>query len=97
MHRRSHAWGAAAGDIDLQVADFHNPLLSLSRCADLGYKSCLGNTCGHVLDHETGEAIPLARKGNLYTLRVWVRAARTGHAFTFLGVDNPEDERRRQS
>ena len=60
----------------LQVADVHKPLLSLSRCADLGYKSRLGKTCGYLLDRETGEAIPLARKGNLYTLRVWVRASR---------------------
>ena len=63
----------------LQVADVHKPLLSLSRCADLGYESCLGRTRGYLLDHETDEAIPLARKGNLYTLRVWVRAARTKH------------------
>ena len=61
----------------LQVADVHKPLLSLSRCADLGYESCLGRTCGHLLDHETGGAISFARKGNLCTLRVWVRAART--------------------
>ena len=51
----------------LQVADVHKPLLSLSRCADPGYESSLGRTCGYLLDRETGKAIPFARKGNLYT------------------------------
>ena len=63
----------------LQVADVHKPLLRLSRCADLGYERCLGRTCGYLCDRSTGEAIPLARKGNLYTLGVWVRAARARH------------------
>ena len=63
----------------LQVADVHRPLLSLSRCADLGYESCSDRTCGYSFDHETGEAIPLARKDNLYALTVWVRAAMTKH------------------
>ena len=80
--RRLEIWtdGATAPrGMVLQVADVHKPLLSLSRCADIGYESCLGRTCGYLLDRETGEAIPLARRGNLCTLTVWVRAARPNH------------------
>ena len=62
----------------LQVADVQQPLLSFSRCADLGYESRLGRTCEYTPDRETGEATPFARKGNLCT-RVSVREARTRH------------------
>ena len=74
----THGMTAPRGMV-IQCADVHKPLLSLSRCADPRYESCIGRTCGYLLDCETGEVIPLARKGNLYTLRVWVRAARTRH------------------
>ena len=74
--RRLEIWtdGATAPrGMVLQVADVHKPLLSLSHCADIGYDSCLSRSCGYLLDHETREARPLARKGNLYTLRGCVR------------------------
>ena len=60
--------------ITIQVADVHKPLLSLSRCADMGYQSVLGKRAGCLVDTMTGEILPLTRQGNLYTLRVWIKA-----------------------
>ena len=59
----------------MQVADVHKPLLSLSRCADLGFESRFGNHAGALVDTNNGEIIPLHRVGNLYMLRAWIRAA----------------------
>ena len=64
--------------INMQVADVHKPLLSLSRCADMGFESRFGRTMGALIDEETGEVVPLKRKGNLYVLRCWVKAAPFG-------------------
>ena len=59
----------------MQVADVHKPLLSLSRCADLGFESRFGKHAGALVDTWSGEVIPLRRVGNLYMLRAWIRAA----------------------
>ena len=59
--------------IVFQVADVHKPLLSISRCADMGFDCHLGKTGGYLEDTVTGERIPLARKDNLYTMRAWIR------------------------
>jgi hypothetical protein len=64
--------------INMQVADVHKPLLSLSRCADMGFESRFGRTMGALIDEETGEVVALKRKGNLYVLRCWVKAAPFG-------------------
>ncbi len=64
--------------INMQVADVHKALLSLSRCADMGFESRFGRTMGALIDEETGEVIPLKRKGNLYVLRCWLKAAPFG-------------------
>ena len=61
--------------IAMQVADVHKALLSLSRCADMGFESRFGSHFGCLLDTATGEVIPLQRRGNLYVLRAWIRAA----------------------
>jgi hypothetical protein len=61
--------------ITVQVADVHKPLLSLSRCADMGFESRFGSKVGCLIDTESGEVIPLKRRGNLYVLRCWVKAA----------------------
>ena len=53
----------------------HKPLLSLSRCADMGFEVRFGRTMGALIDEETGEVVPLKRKGNLYVLRSCLRAA----------------------
>ena len=67
--------GATEGRrINLQVADVHKALLSLSRCADMGFESRFGRRAGALIDEVTEEVIPLEREGNLYVLRCWLRA-----------------------
>ena len=66
---------SAAKTINMQVADVHKALLSLSRCADMGFESRFGKLMGCLIDTELGEVIPLQRRGNLYVLRCWIRAA----------------------
>ena len=78
--RRCQMWteGATeAKNISMQVADVHKALLSLSRCADMGFESRFGSAFGCLIDKET-EVIPLVRKGNLYVLKAWIRAAPFG-------------------
>ena len=64
---------AAAKKIVFQVADVHKPLLSISRCADMGFYTYLGHDGGYMEDSVTGERIPLQRQDNLYTMRAWIR------------------------
>ena len=64
----------AAKSIVFQVADVHKPLLSISRCADMGFHCHLGKDGGFLEDTVTGEHIPLHRRDNLYVLRTWIRA-----------------------
>ena len=59
--------------ITFQFANVHKPLLSVSRVADLGYECVLNAEGGELRDMVTGDRIPLHRKGNLYTMRAWVR------------------------
>ena len=79
--KRCEMWteGASAPKtISMQVADVHKALLSLSRCADMGFESQFGAACGCLIDTMTGEITPLQRRGNLYILRAWIRAAPFG-------------------
>ena len=64
---------ASPKSIVFQVADIHKPLLSVSRCADLGFQCVMGKHGGQLVDEQTGEVIPLHRRGNLYVMRAWVR------------------------
>ena len=64
--------------ISMQVADVHKALLSLSRCADMGFESRFGSAYGCLLDTVTGEVVPLQRKGNFYILKAWIKAAPFG-------------------
>ena len=76
--RKCLVWTEGAGvprPMNIQVADIHKPLLSLSRCADMGYESRFGKVAGALIDDETGDVIPLIRKGNLYVLKCWLKAA----------------------
>ena len=59
--------------IIFQCADVHKALLSVSRCADLGYDCLLGRDGGQLIDTVTGDVVPLHRRGNLYVLRAWIR------------------------
>ena len=79
--RRCQMWteGATAPrNIAMQVADVHKGLLSLSRCADVGYESRFGSKYGCLIDTTNGDVVPLLREGNLYVLKCWVRAAPFG-------------------
>ena len=79
--RRCVMWTEGSQDarkINLQVADVHKPLLSLSRCADMGFESRFGRRADALIDEESGEVIPLERKGNLYILKCWLKAAPFG-------------------
>ena len=79
--RRCVMWtenATTARKINLQVADVHKPLSSLSRCADMGFESRFGRIAGALIDEETGEVVPLQRKGNLYVLKCWLKAAPFG-------------------
>ena len=72
--------------IHFQVADVHKCLLSVTKCADMGYTCVLKKEGGYMEDEETGEKIPIERRGNLYVLRMMVRGASTddenGQGFT---------------
>ena len=77
--RRLEVWTEGANaprGMAIQGADGHKPLLSLSRCADIGYESRFGSYCGYLIDTHHDEVNPLERKGNLYVLRAWVRQYR---------------------
>ena len=79
--RRCVMWtenATEARKINLQVADAHKALLSLSRCADMGFESRFGRRAGALIDEDSGEVIPLQRKGNLYVLKCWLKAAPFG-------------------
>ena len=79
--RRCQMWteGATAPrNIAMQVADVHKGLLSLSRCADVGYESRFGSKYGCLIDTTNGDVVPLVREGHLYVLKCWVRAAPFG-------------------
>ena len=60
----------------------HKPLLSLSRYADMGFESRFGRVAGALIDEATQEVIPLERKGNLYVLKCWLKAAPFGRQDT---------------
>ncbi len=79
--RRCVMWTDGATDprhINLQVADVHKALLSMSRCADMGFESRFGRVAGALIDEESGEVIPLPCKWNLYVRQCWLTAAPFG-------------------
>ena len=79
--RRCLVWtenATEAKTMNMQVADVHKGLLSLSRCADMGFEGRFGRKAGALICEKTGEVIPLTRKGNLYVLKMWVKAAPFG-------------------
>ena len=43
-----------------------------------GFLSQFGRVAGALIDEVTGDVIPLERKGNLYVLRCWLKAAPFG-------------------
>ena len=59
--------------IVFQCADVHKPLLSTARVADMGYEYVMGKHGGKLVDLQTGDQIPLHRRGSLYFMKAWVR------------------------
>ena len=52
-----------ARHVNMQVADVHKGLLSLSRCGGMGFESRIGRTMGVLIDEVSREVILLRRKG----------------------------------
>ena len=61
---------AESGQTSLQFADVHKALLSLSRCADMGFESRFGRVAGALIDEESGEIIPRQCNGELVRSQV---------------------------
>ena len=68
--------------IIFQCADVHKALLSVSRCADLGYECVLGKDGGELRDMVTGDVVPVHRRGNLYVLKAWIKQDGSAVDFT---------------
>ena len=49
--------------------------------ADAEYECHLNSKGGYLLDTYTGEKVPIARKGNLYVMRAWVKDDDAGQGF----------------
>ena len=56
----------------------HKALLSVARAADMGFRCILDKKGGCLEDRETGEQIPIYRKGNLYVMKIWAREIEAG-------------------
>ena len=59
--------------ITLQVADVHNPLLSVNECAGMGFGWVLAENGGFFQDRQSVEIILPERPRNLYMMRAWTR------------------------
>ena len=70
-----------AKSITFQVADVHKPLLSVSRCADMGFR-CILEKHGGYLEHTSGERVQLQRRDNLYVMRAWVKNNPDGQPYS---------------
>ena len=76
--RHCEVWadgGANSLLMHFQIADVHRPLLSLSKAADMGFRSYLDSQGGWLEDMESGEWLPIQRKGDLYVMQLWVKAS----------------------
>ena len=61
--KRCEMWteeASAPKTISMQVVDVHKALLSLSRCADMGFESRFGAAFGCLIDTMTGDFTPFA-------------------------------------
>ena len=61
--------------MNFQVCDVHKPLLSATKVCDMNYRCILEKEGGYLEDRESGDWIPLHRRGSLYVMRIWVREA----------------------
>ena len=76
--------------IIVRVSDVHKTLMSVGSMADAGFQCLLSTTGGFMRDVDSGEMIPLTRRGNSYNLQAWVKAADrpllAGHAASAFGA-----------
>ena len=61
--------------ITFQALDVHKPLTSVGCMADAGFGRLLSKTGSFMSDVDSGELIPLTRRGKLYHVRAWKKAA----------------------
>ena len=59
--------------MNFQVCDVHKPLLSATKVCDMNYRCVLERNGGYLEDQETGDVIPLHRRGSLYYMNIWVK------------------------
>ena len=72
-----------AKKITLQVADVHEPLLSISRCTDMGFVCHLVQFGGYLEDTLTGEQVPLQRRHKLNVMKAWATGDPDASASSF--------------
>ena len=60
--------------LTMQVADVERPLVAVSHLSEAGNDVSLGKNGGKIVNLKTKRTIAVARKGNLYVLRMWVNA-----------------------
>ena len=77
--------------IDAQVAAEHEPLPSVTKCANIEFDCLLSKSGGYLMDQITGETIQIRRHGNLCVLKRWVEQA--GREGTTVGFHRQESSR----
>ena len=68
-------FGTAEGhkcQIQFQVAEVEQPLLSVAHLTSAGNRVELGHTSGRVVNIKTGRAIALERRGGVYILKMFI-------------------------
>ena len=69
--------------IEIQVASVHKCLLSVAKCADMGYDCIIWKDGGYLWDQFTGEKVSIRRKGTLHVLKMWVRPVKENETMGF--------------
>ena len=69
------AWESSPKGIVFKTTDVRKPLLSVGAMYDAGYECLMSKQGGVIRDAESGEMIPLQRKGNLYIVKSWLKTA----------------------
>ena len=59
--------------MNFQICDVHKPLLSATKVCDMNYRCVLERNGGYLEDRDTGDIIPLHRRGSLYVRNIWVK------------------------
>lgn len=76
--------------ITFQVSDVHKTLMNITQSADAGYECHLNAKGGWLLDTFTGGKSPIAREGNLYIMRAWIKGS-PQCGFCKAGLNSPRN------